>query len=77
MAARSLEEIRREIESERSELADAVGALRSEVASATDLGARLGGRRRVLVPAGFAAGFVLAGGVGATMRYLARRSREG
>jgi hypothetical protein len=30
----------------------------------------------VLVPVAFATAFVLAGGIGATMRYFARRGRE-
>jgi hypothetical protein len=30
----------------------------------------------VLVPAAFATGFVVFGGIGATMRYFARRGRE-
>ena len=76
MAARSVEEIRREIERERAELAGAVGRLRGEVATATDVGARLRPRLRTLLPGAFLGGFVAAGGVGASMRYLARRGRE-
>lgn len=76
MTARTVEEISREIEVERAGLADAVERLRGEVASATDLDARLRPRLPVLVPGAFLAGFVLAGGVGASLRYQARRGRE-
>lgn len=76
MTTRTVEEISREIEVERAELADAVEQLRSEVARATDVDARLRPRLPVLVPGALLAGFVLAGGVGASMRYLARRGRE-
>lgn len=76
MAGRGVEEIRREIAGERAELAGAVGRLRGEVASATDVGARLQPRLGRLLPGAFLGGFVAAGGVGASMRYLARRGRE-
>jgi hypothetical protein len=76
MTARTVEEISRDIAVERAGLADAVGRLRGEVASATDVDARLRPRLPALLPGVFLAGFVLAGGVGASMRYLARRGRE-
>jgi hypothetical protein len=69
---RTAEQVRRDIAGEREQLAIAVGRLRTEV------GGTLGVRRRVgvLVPAAFATAFVLSGGIGATMRYFARRGRE-
>jgi hypothetical protein len=73
---RSPEAVRREIQSEREQLAAAVAELRDRVGETTDVNARLRGRAAVLAPAAFAAGFVVAGGVGASMRLLARRSRE-
>ena len=76
MTARRVEEISRDIAVERAGLADAMDRLRDEVASATDVDARLRPRLPVLLPGAFLAGFVLAGGVGASMRYLARRGRE-
>jgi hypothetical protein len=76
VTARTVDEISRDIAVERAGLADAVGRLRGEVASATDVDARLRPRLPVLLPGAFVAGFVLAGGVGASMRYLARRGRE-
>jgi hypothetical protein len=76
MTARPVEEISRDIAVERAGLADAMDRLRDELASATDVEARLRPRLPVLLPGAFLAGFVLAGGVGASMRYLARRGRE-
>ena len=40
--SRTLEQVRLEIEAEREQLADAVDHLRSEIAEATDIGAKLG-----------------------------------
>jgi hypothetical protein len=68
------EDLRSEISRERTELARAVERLRAELGGVVDPRERL--RPRVAVPAAFATAFVLSGGVGATMRYLARRGRE-
>jgi hypothetical protein len=74
---RTPEQIRREIEREREELARAVDSLRNGLGEATDVGAKLRAKLPVAAAAALGAGFFLAGGVGATMRLLARRSREG
>ena len=74
---RNAEQLRREIESERERLANAVDALRAGIDKATDIGAKLRGRLPAATAAAFGAGFVIAGGIGATMRLLMRRSREG
>jgi hypothetical protein len=74
---RTAEQIRREIELERDGLATAVEDLRDGLGEATDVGAKLRARLPVATGGALAAGFVLAGGVGATMRLLARRGREG
>ena len=74
---RTPEQIRREIELEREALAAAVDDLRDGLGGATDVGARLRERLPVAAGGALAAGFVLAGGVGATMHLLARRGREG
>lgn len=67
---RTTEQVRREIEVEREQLAAAVDSLRTEIR----MTARL---RSPLVAAGaLGVGFVLAGGIGATMRLLFRRGRE-
>jgi hypothetical protein len=70
--ARTTEQVRRDIAREREQLALAVGRLRSELGGTLDIRKRVG----ILVPAAFATAFVLAGGIGATMRYFARRGRE-
>ena len=73
---RSPETIRREIESERAELARAVDSLREGMKEATDIGPKLRARLPVAAAGALGVGFFLAGGIGATMRYLARRGRE-
>lgn len=74
---RTPEQVRREIEVEREQLAEAVESLRAGIGHATDVGARMRERLPIVVAGALGAGFVLAGGIGATMRLLARRSREG
>ena len=74
---RTAAQVRQDIEVERDQLAEAVEDLRGGLAEATDIK----GKMRSNLPAGAAGalgvGFFLAGGVGATMRLLARRGREG
>jgi hypothetical protein len=77
MAARSPEHVRREIERERDDLAAAVGQLRTELGAAADLGGKLRARLPVVLAGAASVGFVVAGGLGATLRYAARRGREG
>jgi hypothetical protein len=74
--ARNPEVVRREIALERQRLAEAVTDLRETFAEMTDIRSRLGSRLALLAPAAFVGGFVLAGGIGATMRYFARRGRD-
>jgi len=75
--ARTPEQVRREIEQEREQLATAVEQLRDELGEATDISGKLRAKLPVVAAGALSAGFVLAGGVGATMRYFARRGREG
>jgi hypothetical protein len=75
--SRTTDEVRRELESERERLAYAVDSLRAEVKDATNVGAKLRGNLPVAAAAALGAGFFLAGGVGATMRLVFRRGREG
>ncbi|MFL5922578.1 MAG: DUF3618 domain-containing protein [Gaiellaceae bacterium] len=70
---RTPEQVRRDIEAERERLADAVDDLRAEI----DVNAKLKGKVPIAAAAALGVGFVVAGGVGATMRLLMRRSREG
>lgn len=76
MPARTESQVRSDIEREREQLADAVEHLRGELGEATDIGGKLKSKLPVVAGAAASAGFVLAGGIGATMRYFARRSRE-
>lgn len=73
---RSPEQIRREIENERDRLAHAVGDLRVELGKATDVAARLHGKLPVAAAGAATAGFVLAGGLGATLRTVTRSRRS-
>ena len=75
--SRTAEQVRRDIEAERDQLANAVDALRTELGEAADIGAKLRSKLPVLAAGALGAGFVLAGGIGAGMRFLARRGREG
>jgi hypothetical protein len=75
--SRTPEQIRREIEIEREELADAVESLRAGLGEATDIDGKLRAHLPVAAAGALGVGFFLAGGVGATMRLLARRGREG
>jgi hypothetical protein len=75
--SRTPEQIRREIETEREQLADAVETLRSELGEATDVGAKLRAHLPIAAAGALGAGFFLGGGVGATMRLIARKGREG
>jgi hypothetical protein len=75
--SRTTEEVRRELESEREGLAQAVDSLRAGVKDATDGSAKLRGNLPAAAAGALGVGFFLAGGIGATMRLLARRGREG
>ncbi len=69
--------VRAELAAEREQLAGAVEDLRKEVREATDVKGKLNAHLPIAAAAAAGAGFVLAGGIGATMRFLARTSREG
>jgi Protein of unknown function (DUF3618) len=75
--ARTPEQVRRDIEAERTQLAEAVDALRDSVGEATDIGSKVRAKLPAVAGAAAGAGFLLAGGIGATMRLFARRGREG
>jgi hypothetical protein len=69
--------VRRDIEAERERLAVAVDDLRAGLGDATNISAKLKGKLPVATAAALGAGFILAGGIGATMRLMMRRGREG
>ncbi|HET7572949.1 MAG TPA: hypothetical protein VFJ77_09830 [Gaiellaceae bacterium] len=70
-------EVRAAIREKRQQLAGSLEELRSELSEATDLDAKLSGVLPVAVAGALGAGFVLGDGIGATVRLLLRRSREG
>lgn len=70
---RTPEQVRRDIEAERDRLASAVDDLRAGM----DVNAKLKGKVPLAAAAALGAGFVVSGGIGATMRLLMRRGREG
>jgi hypothetical protein len=73
---RTPDTVRREIESEREQLARAVEQLRQGLGEATDVAGKLRARIPAVAVGALGAGFFLAGGIGATMRLFARRGRE-
>jgi len=75
--SRSTQDVRRDIAAERDQLAASVEDLRQGIGEAADVGAKLRGNLPVVAAGALSAGFVIAGGVGATMRLLFRRGREG
>ena len=74
---RTAAQVRQDIEAERDQLADAVEDLRGGLAEATDIKGKMRSNLPAVAAGALGAGFFLAGGVGATMRLLARRGREG
>jgi hypothetical protein len=73
MPSRQAEDLRRDLRTERVALVEAVDSLRKEL----DLGKALKAKLPALAGGAAGAGFLLAGGIGATMRLFARRGREG
>jgi hypothetical protein len=71
--SRTAEQVRRDIAAERDQLAGAVDELRADL----DIGDKLRGRLPIAAAGALGAGFVMAGGIGAAMRFVARRGREG
>ena len=74
---RTTADVRREIATERDQLADAVEDLRTGLGEATDIGGKLSAHLPAAAAGALGAGFVVAGGIGATVRLLFRRGREG
>jgi len=73
---RSATQVRRDIEQERRQLTASLAQLRGEIGHVTDVTAKLRANLPFAVAGALVAGFVLAGGVGAALRYFARRGRE-
>jgi hypothetical protein len=75
--ARTLDQVRRDIEVERAQLAGAAETLREEIGEATNISAKLRSNLPVVAAGALGVGFLLAGGIGATARLIFRRGREG
>jgi hypothetical protein len=75
--SRTVDQVRRDIEAEREQLAGAADSLREEISEATDLTGKLRANLPVVAAGALGVGFLLAGGVGATARLIFRRGREG
>ena len=71
--SRTTEQVRRDIEAERERLGFADDDLRAGM----DVNAKLKDKLPAAAAAALGIGFVVSGGIGATMRLLMRRSREG
>jgi hypothetical protein len=74
--SRTLDEVRRDIESEREQLAGAAETLREEIGEATNIGAKLRANLPAVAIGALGVGFLVAGGMGATARLIFRRGRE-
>ncbi|TML97062.1 MAG: hypothetical protein E6G03_03580 [Actinobacteria bacterium] len=75
--ARTVEQVRRDIEAERVQLAGAAETLRESIGEATNVSAKLRANLPVVAAGALGVGFLLAGGIGATARLIFRRGREG
>jgi hypothetical protein len=74
--SRTIDDVRRDLEAERDQLANAAESLRESVDEATNVGARLRSNLPAAAAGALGLGFLLAGGVGATVRLVFRRGRE-
>jgi hypothetical protein len=75
--ARTVDQVRSDIEAEREQLAGAAESLRASIGEATDVSAKLRSNLPMVAAGALGIGFLLAGGVGATARLIFRRGREG
>jgi len=75
--SRSVADVRRDIETEREQLAGAADTLRESISEATDISGKLRANLPAVAVGALGIGFLLAGGVGATARLIFRRGREG
>jgi hypothetical protein len=71
--SRTLEQVRKDIETEREQLAGAAETLRDEIGEATNVGAKVRANLPLVAAGALGLGFLLAGGVGATARLIFRR----
>ncbi len=74
--SRTAEQVRLEIEGERDQLTGAVDSLRSEIREATNVRAKLQAKLPMVAAGALGVGFVLAGGIGATVRLFMSGARD-
>jgi hypothetical protein len=74
---RGVEDVRRDLEHERDQLASAADSLRQNIEETTNFTGRMRSKLPLVAGGALAVGFVLAGGTGATARLIFRRGREG
>jgi hypothetical protein len=74
--SRTAEQVRLEIEDERDQLTGAVDSLRGEIREATNIRAKLSAKLPIVAVGALGVGFVLAGGIGATVRLFMSGSRD-
>jgi hypothetical protein len=74
--SRRVEDVRRDLEHERNHLATAADSLRDSIGEATDITGKLRSKLPAVAAGALVAGFMIAGGVGATARFVFRRGRE-
>jgi ornithine cyclodeaminase/alanine dehydrogenase-like protein (mu-crystallin family) len=75
--SRTTEDVRRDLQAEREHLATAAESLRDSLGEATDITGKMRAKLPIVAAGALGAGFLIAGGVGATMRLVFRRGREG
>ena len=73
---RTVEDVRRDIESEREQLADAADTLRESFRKAANIVGKLRSNLPAVAAGALGVGFLFAGGVGATARLIFRRGRQ-
>ncbi len=76
-STRTTAEVRRDLEAEREHLAAAADALREGIAEATDITGKMRAKLPVVAAGALGAGFVVAGGIGATVRLIFGSGGEG
>jgi len=67
---------RRDLEAERKQFETAAERLKRSFGEATDVNAKLRAKLPAVAAGALGTGFFVAGGIGATMRFLARKGRE-
>jgi hypothetical protein len=75
--SRTIGDVRRDIETEREQLAGAAESLRESFSEATDVRGKLSANLPAATIGALGVGFLMAGGLGATARLIFRRGREG